>query len=223
MGSILFIPDGSRRGARKKDISYHDAYRLAAQKVDMTVKFFLNDESVDALSIYGLSYDNVVGRADDEIQDILKVQEEQYRTWLSDPFIYSKRVRVIFLGDVRLYFERLPPSYILRMQELEDKTKYNDWKKLFILIGYSGRRDLMKRPRIDLADMPIARRVGESMPPEVDLVVRTGGQARLSDALPYQTAYADLYVIDKLITEIEVSDLELALKSLSSLVRNFGR
>ncbi|MBI2126103.1 MAG: undecaprenyl diphosphate synthase family protein [Thaumarchaeota archaeon] len=223
MGSILFIPDGSRRGARKKDISYHDAYRLSAQKVDMTVKFFLNDESVDALFIYGLSYDNVVGRADEEIQDILKVQEEQYKAWLSDPFISSKRVRVIFLGDVRLYFERLPPSYILRMQELEDKTENNDWKKLFILIGYSGRQDLMNRSLFDLAAPSFQRRVGGSAPPEVDLVVRTGGQARLSDALLYQTAYADFYVINKLITEIEVSDLELAIKSLSSLVRNFGR
>lgn len=211
LASILFIPDGSRRGARKAGMSYIEAYRVSSLKVDMAVKFFLAKDEITSLTVYGLSYDNLVRRDSSEINLVLQVQEERYKKWLKDPFFHLKRVRVIFYGNMKLFFEYLPPSYIEAMQELEEKTQNYEWKSLFILIGHSGRKEVVNRGQSD-----------RPAPPEIDLIVRTGGAARLSDVLPFQTAYAEMYVIDKLITEIDVSDLSMALDALAATMRNFG-
>lgn len=221
MVNILFIPDGSRRAARKTGISYSEAYRLAAEKVDTAIRFLLGREEVSNLVVYGLSYDNLVERDRSELDSILKAQEGQYRKWLNDPFFVSKMIRVVFHGDVNLFFEYLPPSYIKVMQELEDATKGHEWKKLFILIGHSWRKEA-RRSRLG-HNLGYAREIGRPAPPDIDLVIRTGGATRLSDALLNQTAYAELHVVDKLITEIEISDLSKALDTLRATVRNFGR
>lgn len=203
-------------------LPYSEVYRYAAEKVDLALKSFLGDDQVNSLSIYGLSYDNLVNRGAEELDPIFRAQEERYRMWLSDPFFSVNKVRVIFPGDTRLFFERLPPSYLKVMKDLEDRTAENDWKSLFILIGHSGRRSVVppSAGEFDGTYPPFGSRNGN--PPNIDLVVRTGGRMRLSDSLPLQTAYAELYVIDKLIPEIETSDLRSALDHLAGSVRNYG-
>ncbi len=220
--NVLFIPDGSRRAARKEGVSYPEAYRMAAQKVDMAVKYFLSSDSVDTVIVYGLSYDNMVGRPIPELTDIFQVQEEQYKLWLNDPFFSENRVKVTFLGSFRLFFRYLPPSYVKVMSNLEQKTRDHDWKKLIILIGYSGRRETR---RYDLSEgkRPLLKEIVPVEPPELDIVVRTGGMTRLSDALPQHTAYSELYFIDRLITDVETQDLEMALETLKHSVRKMGR
>ncbi|MCS4537969.1 MAG: undecaprenyl diphosphate synthase family protein [Thaumarchaeota archaeon] len=213
MVNILLIPDGSRRAARKKGMAYASAYRLAAAKVDMAVKFLLSqEEEVKSVVVYGLSYDNLVRREASELASILEAQEERYKIWLSDPFFSSSRVRVTFHGDLKVMFEKLPPSYLEAMQELEEKTSQYDWKNLFILIGYSGSRE---NETLSVKDV-------KPELPSIDLVIRTGGRARLSDALPYQTAYAELYVIDNFISDLEATDLSKALDAFGMVVRNLG-
>ena len=215
MVNILLIPDGSRRAARKKGMTYASAYRLAAAKVDMAVKFFLSQDKVKRLVVYGLSYDNLDCRDSSEISPILEAQKERYLVWLNDPFFLQNRVRVIFHGDLRLMFEKLPPSYIETMRELEEKTQDYDWKKLHILIGYSGRREK------EASDFGEEKHVRPSLP-SIDLVIRTGGTARLSDGLPSRTAYAEFYVINNLITDVGVADLAKALDAFGMVVRNLG-
>ena len=101
------------------------------------------------------------------------------------------------------------------MRELEEKTQDHDWKKLHILIGYSGRREK------EASDFGEEKQVKPSLP-SIDLVIRTGGTARLSDALLYQTAYAEFYIISNLITDLEVVDLSKALDAFGMVVRNLG-
>ena len=213
--NILLIPDGSRRAARKEHIAYASAYRLAAAKVDMAVKFLLKEDRVKSVVVYGLSYDNLGCRDCSEINPILEAQKERYLIWLGDPFFLQNRVKVIFHGDLKMMFEKLPPSYIETMRELEEKTQDYDWKKLHILIGYSGRREK------EALDSGKGKDVRPALP-SIDLVIRTGGTARLSDALPYQTAYAEFCVIDNLITDLGVVDLSKALDAFGVVVRNLG-
>ena len=201
-------------------MSYADAYKLAAEKVDMAAKFFLGREEVGNLIVYGLSYDNLVGRDHDELDSILEAQEDRYKAWLQDPFFDRKRVRIIFHGDLKLLLEHLPPSYIEVMQELEDKTQAHEWKRLFILIGHSGKREVQRQRPADFLQQ--VREVGRPIPPNIDLVLRTGGGARLSDALLPQTAYAEFYFIEKFITEIDSKDLSMALDALRATIRKFG-
>ena len=196
-------------------MTYANAYRLAAAKVDVVVKFLLGQDKVKSVVVYGLSYDNLNCRDSSEISPILEAQKERYLIWLSDPFFLQNRVRVTFHGDLKLMFEKLPPSYIETMRELEEKTQDYDWKKLHILIGYSGRREK------EASDFGEEKHVRPSLP-SIDLVIRTGGTARLSDALPSRTAYAEFYVINNLITDLEVVDLSKALDAFGMAVRNLG-
>ena len=196
-------------------MTYANAYRLAAAKVDVVVKFLLGQDKVKSVVVYGLSYDNLNCRDSSEISPILEAQKERYLIWLSDPFFLQNRVRVTFHGDLKLMFEKLPPSYIETMRELEEKTQDYDWKKLHILIGHSGHREK------EASDFGEEKHARPSLP-SIDLVIRTGGTARLSDALPYQTAYAEFYVINHLITDVGVADLAKALDAFGMVVRNLG-
>ncbi|HEY4673142.1 MAG TPA: undecaprenyl diphosphate synthase family protein, partial [Nitrososphaerales archaeon] len=83
MVNILFIPDGSRRAARREGMTYANAYRLAAAKVDVVVKFLLGQDKVKSVVVYGLSYDNLNCRDSSEISPILEAQKERYLIWLS--------------------------------------------------------------------------------------------------------------------------------------------
>lgn len=84
--NIALIPDGSRRAAKKLGLSYSEVYELAAQKVDMTMKFFLGEKNAENFAVYGLSYGNITSRKFEELEPVYKVQQNQYKKWSDDNF-----------------------------------------------------------------------------------------------------------------------------------------
>ena len=217
----MFIPAGTERGARKAGLSYLDAYKLATAKVDMAVKFFLGRENINNPVVHYLSYNYLV-KPYAELGPILKVQEEAYKSWLADPFFKTNRVRVLFYHDLKLSFESLPPSYLWAMQELEEETREYEWKRLSVLIGHGRRGESNWNP----SHYGIHSTLGGDkrlIPPNIDLVIRTGRSTELPGVLPSQSAYAKVFTIGKSIIEIDASDLSSILEDFETSSRNSGR
>ena len=233
MINVVLIPDGNRRGAKKLGLRLAEVYRLAAKKVDMAMQFFLSQEDVDVFVVYGLSFDNIKKRSVDKLKPIYEVQEEQYKKWIKDAFLSKHKVKVKVAGEwknlqrTESFPSGLPDSYLDAVRELEEVTSKNEGKLFFILIGYSGRKEITKSfEKIVSSGVKIANphllNVLE-VPHEIDIVIRTAGERRLSDVLPYQSAYAELSFIDKDFPEIEEYDLKSVLEDFKKRKRNFGR
>ena len=235
--NVLIIPDGNRRGAKKLGLSYRETYEIAAKKVDMVVKFFLKEDAVERIAVFGCSYDNVTKRGTDDMAPIYHAQEAQYQKWVEDPFFAQERIGIRFVGGLQelmaspLLPSGLPRSYVKVANHLEEITAENDWKFLYVLIGYSGTREVNQAllRALEFGDHNVDKSlVGDFMqfldvPVEMDVVVRTGGEHRSSDCLPYQTSYSEYIFIDKFFPELESSDLETALNEFYGRDRRFGK
>ena len=214
---------------------------MAAQKVDEVMKYLLAKEDIEALVVFGLSFDNITKRSSEEMDPVYRAQEDQYIRWVDDPFLTDHRVRVRFAGEFaklrrsRVLPGGLPESYLKAMRQLEEATDANLGKDFYVLIGYSSRIEL-SRSRIEeqedqlIVDQPYEHN-GDSMnmfsllevPMSLDLVIRTGKEQRVSDCLLYQMAYSELIFLDKFFPEINERDLELCLQEFRDRPRRYGR
>ena len=214
---------------------------MAALKVDRVMKHLLAKEDVQSLVVFGLSFDNIVKRSPEEMDPAYQAQEDQYIRWIDDSFLQDHHVRVRFAGE----FQRLrrsavlpgglPWSYLKAMKQLEEATDANLGKDFYILIGYSSKMELT-RPCIVRQEEQVMMSqscefAGDYMnmlpllqvPINLDLVIRTGKEQRVSDCLLYQMAYSELIFLEKFFPEIDEQDLEMCLEEFRERPRRYGR
>ena len=134
------------------------------------------------------------------------------------------RMRMIFLGDKSVFSDSLRA----KMEELEEISRDNKYI-VNIAMNYGGRDEIVYaankliaegKTRITEADMSGAIYTRES--PEVDMIVRTGGDLRISNFLLWQAAYAELYFTDKFWPDIKEDDIDLMLEVFNNRKRRFG-
>jgi undecaprenyl diphosphate synthase/tritrans,polycis-undecaprenyl-diphosphate synthase [geranylgeranyl-diphosphate specific] len=201
---IALIPDGNRRYAKKAGLSLEEAYALAAAKVTDFVRWCIEDLHARTVTVYMLSRDNVRMRSAEEVRPIYDAQVNVYNSWAAGEFFHRNRIRVKFAGDI----STLPDFYQDAIKKVEDATRGYADHNLYILAAYSGRHDIVQA----------AKKAHESsgeleqflmVPEPVDALVRTANEKRLSDFLPLQSAYAELFFLEKLFPEISREDVAL--------------
>lgn len=193
--------------------------------------------SVKYVTMYGFSTENW-SRSWEEIRDIWRVMEQTATSFYE--LSKRERIRVKVLGDFS--DERIPQSLknILQKFTTKDSTEYDDKEEpltLCIAINYGGRDDILQATR-KMAQM-VAR--GEMSPcdidddtlsnflstgvagvPDPDLVIRTGGERRLSNFLIWNCAYSELYFTDSLWPDFDENELDLAIDWYQNRERRFG-
>ncbi len=227
--NVILIPDGNRRYAKKHQLTYSEMYQKAAEKVDMSMKFFLSRNDVSSFTVYGLSYDNILNRSAQELDPIYRAQTEQYKRWTHDGFFDVNKIKVKFAGELR-YIKRpevkhgFPETYIRAVDDLEQRTKINEAKKFYVLIGYSGEKEIIRslKKAVHLNPQPKSIKQFLDVKENIDIFIRTGGEKRVSDILPLQIKYSEMFFLKKLFPEIETEDLENVLNEFSGRQRNFG-
>jgi len=226
---IAVIPDGNRRYARKVGLDFYHAYKRGVEKVRSFLLWALEYREIKNVTFFALSTENLQ-RSPLELEILFRIFEEELRKTLEDPLIHENRVRVRFIGDMSL----LPKRVVKWAEELEAVTKnYGDYH-LTLALGYGGRAEIVRCiKRILSGEVKLAEVTEESLfqcldtrdlpNPEPDVVVRTGGEKRLSNFLLYQTAYSELVFLDKLWPEVEREDLAYIVEEYSRRQRRFGR
>lgn len=226
---LALIPDGNRRWSNSHRLKLFDGYEKGVKKfVDFSVwaKCF----GVKTLTVWALSTENIKKRSKMELAALYNL----YVRAAGDPQILAMlkdngaSIRVI--GNTQLLPKRVKNALFL----LERKTsQYKDFT-INLLIGYGGREDIMHafrrvynyavKGKIDAINERI---INQSMRtaslPEVDLIIRTSGEMRLSGFLPWQSDYSELYFAKKYWPDFNKRDLERALKVFSERQRRFGR
>ncbi|GFH61529.1 hypothetical protein CTEN210_18005 [Chaetoceros tenuissimus] len=235
---VAFICDGNSRWAKlhQNDSSTYKGHAQGANTVLNLVKVISEQyTSIQYITIYGFSSENW-SRSRNEIKDIWNVVQSTVSQVLNEKLY--ERVKIHVIGD--LDDERIPWSLATSLKNLQNKSRIGDENKkvaLCLAINYGGRSDILQASKklarliaskdVDGNDDTCVEETFESLLstngiPDPDLVVRTGGEQRISNFLIWNIAYAELYFTDTLWPDFDEAELNNALQWYSHRERRFG-
>lgn len=219
---VAIIPDGSRRYAKKAGIELERAYWLSIQNVAKCVEWLIKGFHTPSISVYALSYENVVKRKN--IEEISKLLAKMFNIWREGRLFHELGVRVKFCGEMSLF----PKFYQKSARRLEEATKKYYKHRFYILSGYSGNLEIAKTAKKFSSDEKGERLVERfikklEIPEPVDLLIRTGGDHRISNCLPFQITYAELLFLDIFFPEVTKGDIEKVINEFLNRKRRFGK
>jgi undecaprenyl diphosphate synthase len=200
---IALIPDGNRRWAKKNNIPVTESHRVGTEKIKSFLLWCFENPKIKEVSIWGLSIENLK-RSREELDELWRIYEEKFRELMSDPMIRNNGVKVNVFGDSFKW--KVGMKDVVR--ELMASTKQYSQNVLNILLAYSGQHEILSAVR-RLFGHPF--RKFESMldvKTPVDLVVRTGGQYRLSNFMLYQISQAEILFESKLWPDVNRRDFK---------------
>lgn len=183
---------------------------------------------IEALTLFAFSSENW-NRPADEVSSLMNLFVDSLDREIDE--LHANRVRVRFIGDRKQLAVRLQA----RIAAAEERTGSNDGLKLQIAMSYGGRWDIVQaaqelarqcssgsiRPA-EIDETRFAANMQLAGVPEVDLMIRTGGEQRISNFLLWHAAYAELFFSQMLWPEFNVAELEAALNFFSRRERRFG-
>lgn len=219
---VAIIMDGNGRWAEARGLSRSEGHRMGLKATRRSVEFFAN-RGVRALTLFAFSSENWQ-RPKAEVEALFDLFVAAIEEEL--PELREKGIRLRFIG-ARGEF---PEDLQARMAEAEAQTGANDTMTLVVALGYGGRWDILQaalrwvRESGDVAPDPARFEAFLSTAglPELDLLIRTGGEQRISNFLLWQAAYAELFFLDALWPDVGDSELEEALDAYSRRQRRFG-
>ena len=225
---IAIIMDGNNRFAKKKQMQKGDGHREGKNVLDPIVEH-CKKVGVRALTVFAFSSENW-NRPQYEVDLLMQLLEETIHEQL--PRMEKFNIALRFIGD-RF---RLSTKLRALMEYAEQKTAAFDSMTLTIAVSYGGMWDMAQAAK-SIAEEALAGRLETNQInvdlfdkyvslndlPAVDLLIRTGGDYRLSNFLLWQAAYAELYFTDTLWPEFTVQELDYAFNVFSGRERRFGK
>lgn len=225
---VAIIMDGNGRWARKHKLSVSKGHRQGTETLREIIRH-TDDLGIKALSLYAFSTENWK-RSEEEVAALMQLILDFFASEIDE--LDAKNVRILILGDK----SGLPEKQRETLKEAERRTENNSGLRLNIAVNYGGRAELVKAAReiATLAvngSLPVNAITEETISdhlytrgqPDVDLLIRTSGEQRLSNFLLYQNAYAEFVFPEILWPDFTVHDYDLALDAYAHRERRFGR
>jgi undecaprenyl diphosphate synthase len=221
--TVAIIMDGNGRWATARGLPVAEGHREGTRALRRTVEAAI-DLGVTALAVYAFSTENW-SRPAEEVAALMEILAETIERELPD--LAKQGVRTRFFGRR----DRVPPGLRERMEHLERSTESLDTLALWIAFDYGGRAELVEAARRCLEDGLDAGQIDEDALaarlyapelPEVDLLIRTSGELRISNFLLWETAYAEFVFTDTLWPDFGHDDLQAALLAFASRERRYG-
>lgn len=225
---VAIIMDGNGRWAKANGVPRAAGHRAGLKPTRMVIQECAR-RGVEALTLFAFSSENW-NRPPDEVSSLMTLFVDSLDREIDE--LHANRVRVRFIGDRKLLAVRLQA----RIVAAEQRTGANDGLKLQIAMSYGGRWDIVQAAQelarqclsgslraADIDEARFAAVLQLADLPETDLMIRTGGEQRISNFLLWHAAYAELYFSAALWPEFSVAELEAALAFFDGRERRFGR
>ena len=218
---VAFIMDGNGRWAKKRGMPREYGHRFGAESFKKVMKHCL-ELGIKATTFYVFSTENWK-RPKKEVDSIMKLLSSYLDECEKELKKYD--IRFIFLGDKSVFPDKLRNKMI----EIEERTK-NASHIVNLALNYGGRDELVyafrklaaKENAAEITEADVTNALYTSESPELDLIVRTGGDMRISNFLLWQAAYAELYFTDVLWPDFSTADVDLAIDTFRNRKRRFG-
>lgn len=224
---VAIIMDGNGRWAKRRGLPRAAGHRAGAEAVRRALQAAA-DRGVEVLTIYAFSSENW-RRSADEISDLTALMRFYLERELKT--LEKERVRLRLIGDYSAFGGEL----VERLERAVERTANNNRLTLVIALNYGSRAEIAAAARklarkaadgvIDPAsidDAAIAAELQTAELPELDLLIRTSGEVRLSNFLLWQAAYAELLFVDTLWPDFDEKQFADALDTFAARERRFG-
>lgn len=224
---LAVIMDGNGRWAEQRRRPRLIGHRAGARAVNLCMEFCL-EQGVEALTLFAFSSENW-GRPQEEVSGLMRLFTGTLDREVDD--LHRRGIRLRFIGDDT----RFSPDIRRRMQAGEALTAGNTRMTLTIAASYGGRQDIVGAARAlaaevaagrmrpeDIDEAAFARHVALPDLPAPDLLIRTGGDQRISNFLLWQAAYTELWFTPRLWPELDAATLQHAFDDYARRQRRFG-
>ena len=220
---VAIIMDGNGRWAKKRGLPRLFGHRQGVNTAQKAVEIFL-EYKIPYLTLYAFSTENWT-RPRDEIKGIFKILEERLEEGIK--FAHENGIRIRHLGKP----DGLPQRLQDRVKQAIELTQNNSLLTVSIAFNYGGRDEIVEAARSlilnnippqDINEKILNQHLYTAEIPDPDLIVRTGGEMRLSNFLIWQSAYAEIYFTPVLWPDFNKEEIDKALIAYSQRQRRFG-
>ena len=225
---VAIIMDGNGRWARKRALPRHAGHRSGVGAVRQTVELAAK-RGVEFLTLIAFSSENW-SRPRDEVSKLMGLFVEALQREANE--LHRSNVRLEFIGAR----EQLQAGLIDKIAAVEAQTSGNTGLRLTVAVAYGGRWDIVRAVQQlagrvaagemsvdEIDDQAVAAELALRNVPDPDLLIRTGGEQRISNFLLWDMAYSELYFTDTLWPQFDSADLDEALSFYSMRQRRFGK
>jgi undecaprenyl diphosphate synthase len=222
---IAIIMDGNGRWAQQRHMPRKLGHYRGAARVRSLIEYCTR-VGVKCVTLFAFSTENWQ-RPADEVDALMALFVEYLDKEL--PTILENRVRFKVLGAL----DRFPPEVRQRIDRAEQQSAHHEGLMLNVAVNYGGRWDIVQAVQSWQAAHPqagldalspdgLSHHLSTAGQPELDLLIRTGGESRISNFLLWQAAYAELYFTDTLWPDFDEAALQQALDWFAARDRRFG-
>ena len=220
---VAIIMDGNGRWATERGLSRQQGHRAGAEHIRGVLERFAEHE-IPVLTLFAFSTENW-GRPRTEIDYLLRLAGRTIDRELDA--LHETRIRLRHIGDL----SAVPEALRRKVEAAVELTAANERMTVNLAFNYGGRADVVQAVRrlvaegarpADVTEEAIARRLATADMPPLDLLVRTGGEYRISNFLVWQAAYAEYYFTPTLWPDFGPAQVDAALVEFSRRRRRFG-
>ena len=225
---VAIIMDGNRRWAHSKHLPSVAGHNEGVKSLKQTVQAAI-DFGIKYLTVYAFSTENW-GRKKEEVQFLMLLLQETIKNETNE--LNEKGVRIRIIGDLNPLNDDLKETFA----KAEDITRDNDTLNLQVAINYGARKEItnavknivsaVQTGNLNLENINedvISNYLYTSKIPDPDLLIRTGGEQRISNYLLWQIAYTEIYVTEIFWPEFGEEELSKAVMEFSARQRRFGK
>lgn len=223
---IAIILDGNRRWAKLNGLTTPQGHKEGAENLRRIARY-ANKIGIQYMTVYAFSTENWK-RAAEEVSAIMKL----IKFFISDFVKNSKsNVKLKIIGRRK----DMPKDILEEIEKAEEKTKYNTGMVLNIAFNYGGRDEIVNATRIisekvknaelnieDINEELVSNHLYTAGQPDPDLLIRTSGEERISNFLPWQIAYSEFEFTSKYWPEYSEKDLIKSIQTYQNRNRRFG-
>ena len=217
---IAFIMDGNGRWAQKRGMPRSYGHSVGAETFRRVAEY-CRKIGIRYMTVYAFSTENWK-RPPEEVQTIMNILEDYINKCVGNT--EEENIHVRFIGNLSVFSQDLRE----KMQRIDRETAHHPFC-LNIAINYGGREELVHAclaligaGKTDITEADISQNLYTANCPDPDLVVRTGGDTRISNFLLWQSAYAEYYFTDVLWPDYSEKDVDAAVAAFYSRCRRFG-
>lgn len=221
---IGILIDGNRRWAKEKGLPTFRGHLRGIQRVVEIIRY-ARKKGIKVLTLYGFSTENW-RRSKEEVDYLMELFTEFARKYAKEFHKLGICLRQIGRRD------RLPKSLVKEIKKAEEITKNNKEMYLNIALDYGGRDEVVRAVRKiikkkfkpeEITEEVLMKHLDTKDLPDVDFVIRTSGEMRLSNFLPLQATYAEFYFPKIYWPDFDKKQFDLALKEFQKRERRFGK
>ena len=221
LNHVAIIMDGNGRWGLKNKNSRNAGHKAGLNTVEKIIKASLK-EKIKYLTLYAFSTENWK-RPKKEIEYLFFLFKLFYKKNFNT--IHRNNIKIKFIGDLK----KIPKELKLIIKKIENKTKNNDRITVIFAFNYGSKSELInafkkinKNKKNIITDELISNNLYTKNIPDPDILIRTGGEKRLSNFLLWQLSYAELFFLDKNWPDFNSSDLKKIIKNYGLIKRKFG-